>query len=527
MFLGHRLFALLLLASLFAPAGAQPGGLDTTFGNDGLALGETPSLARDLVQDLDARIVFVGARALAGAPDEPMVGRLLPDGTPDPSFDTNGLEAFPLPCRYPSRTTLEAVALAPDRDIVAAGITGCRRGTVVRLTERGSPAGDFASDGVFTFQPDGSRSSALLGLDVAQDGTIVAVGREERRETSGETRTYLLVLRLTPAGQLDAAFGSGGIVRLPVSDDLLPDSQLNDVVIYPDGRVLAAGYVTILGSVSTIVVRLNPDGTPDASFEGGGLVVHDLGDGVADLANSVLYGPDGAIYLGGTRLAGGSFAFFGARLLFDGTRDPSFGSAGVSTVQAIAGASCVARDAALDFTGRLALAGDCAQSATQAWAVARLLPDGSPDGTFGDAGVLLPDAPGTTRTLHGIIRLGDGRLVIAGMAEQAGVPVWAVARILEYPVTAVEVASRGAFPVSVSPNPASGAARVRFDLDADAEVSLTLYDVLGRVATQHAAGRLPAGARVLVLDVSSLARGAYIVRLQTGARVATQALTVR
>jgi len=515
--------------ALLSPASAQPGALDPSFGSDGLALGVTSSLGRDVALDSDERIVFVGAQAPAGVPDGALVGRLLPDGSLDDSFAGDGIQSVSVLCPIAPRTILEAVEVAPDDAVVAAGTTGCRRGVVVRLLENGAPDHAFATVGVFTHNPDAdSRSSAFFGVDVAPDGTVVAVGREDRDEPGGEVRTYLLVVRLTPEGQPDVTFGTGGVVRLLVSDDLLPNSQLSDLVIYPDGRVLATGHVTIGGAVHSVAVRLNADGTPDATFEGGGLVVHDLGDGNSDAAHALVYGPDGAIYLGGSLLADNTFAFFAARLRFDGTRDPSFGANGVAVVQAAAGASCVARDVVLDLQGRLALAGDCAQSSNQLWAIARVLPDGGRDSSFGEAGVARPPAPGTTQTLYGLVRQGDGRLVVGGSVVTSGIPVWAVARVIEEAVSATDAASaNGAPALAVAPNPAASAARIRFALDAATVTTVTLHDALGRMASRLDAGALPAGAHEREIDVSSLAPGVYVLRLQAGARTVSRRLTVR
>ena len=526
---GPATLTAVLLTVLFSPASAQPGALDPTFGSDGIALGETPSLGRDLALDSNGRIVFVGARSTSGPPDDGLLGRLLPDGTLDPSFDGDGTQTVSVVCSIAPRSILEAVDVTAGGDVVAAGTTGCRRGIVARFLENGAPDHAFGTVGVFQYWPDAaSLSSAFFGLDVAPDGTVVAVGREVREEKSGEVRTYLLVVRLTAQGQPDPSFGTDGVVRLRVSDDLLPDSQLNDLVIYPDGRVLSVGYVLIGGAYQSVVTRLNADGTPDATFEGGGLVVHDFGDGGPDVSNALLYGPDGAIYIGGSLLADNTFAFFAARLRFDGTRDPTFGTAGVAVIESPAGASCVARDVVLDLQVRLALAGDCTQSSNQTWAIARVLPDGGTDSTFGDEGVARPTAPGTSQSLYGLVRQGDGRLLVAGSVVTSGIPVWAVARVLEGAVTATDPApASGALALAVAPNPATDAARVRFTLDTVEETSVTLYDALGRVAVRIDAGTLPAGAQERVLDVSGLAPGAYVLRLQAGARTATRTLTVR
>jgi uncharacterized delta-60 repeat protein len=522
------LAAILLSASL-PIASAQPGALDPSFGTGGISLGGAPSFARDVALDHNGRVVFVGARSDSNDdPDEPLVGRLLPDGSIDTSFDSEGVRPIPNACRFPARTVLEAVDVTDHLDIIAAGTNGCRRGVVVRLLERGSPDHGFGDAGVFIYNPDSdSRSSIFHGIDVAANGSVVAVGREVRQTPGGGVRTFLLVLRLTAEGDPDPSFGTNGVVRLPVSDDLLPDSQLNDLVIYPDGRVLATGYALLGGSYQSVVARLNADGTPDATFEGGGLVVHDFGDGVADVANALTYGPDGAIYIAGTVFSGNTFTFFGARLRFDGTRDPMYGVNGVAVIQATPGSSCVARDLILDLSERLVLVGDCTEGPSETWALARLIPGGGVDSSFGDDGIARPPGPGTSRNLFGIARQGDGRLVVAGSAVIDGMIVWAVARILDDAVMEADPRSSDPLVVTVSPNPVQALAYLRFSLDDLGGATVTLYDALGRVALRVDMGQLPAGTHVQPLDVTSLAPGVYLLQWQSGARVTTQAVSVR
>jgi aminopeptidase N len=67
---------------------------------------------------------------------------------------------------------------------------------------------------------------------------------------------------------------------------------------------------------------------------------------------------------------------------------------------------------------------------------------------------------------------------------------------------------------SVSPNPTSGAAQVRFTLDTASTVELNLFDVGGRrVLTQTVAGEIGPG--VADIDTSRLASGVYFLRLST------------
>ena len=75
------------------------------------------------------------------------------------------------------------------------------------------------------------------------------------------------------------------------------------------------------------------------------------------------------------------------------------------------------------------------------------------------------------------------------------------------------------------PNPARTRATVRYAAPEGAEVTMRLYDVLGRVV-QAVARRAEAGRVEKQLDVSRLPSGVYFLRLRAGAEVKTQQLTV-
>ena len=70
--------------------------------------------------------------------------------------------------------------------------------------------------------------------------------------------------------------------------------------------------------------------------------------------------------------------------------------------------------------------------------------------------------------------------------------------------------------LTVGPNPTGGAATVRLDLPAPADVRVAVYDVLGRRVATLASGALGAGAHALPFDAAPLAPGVYVVRAEVG-----------
>jgi minor extracellular serine protease Vpr len=72
------------------------------------------------------------------------------------------------------------------------------------------------------------------------------------------------------------------------------------------------------------------------------------------------------------------------------------------------------------------------------------------------------------------------------------------------------------------PNPFNPETRIRFTLPAAGDVSLAVYDLLGRRVSELANGRMEAGNHTFSFNGSGLSSGIYFYRLQTGGTVLTR-----
>ncbi len=78
--------------------------------------------------------------------------------------------------------------------------------------------------------------------------------------------------------------------------------------------------------------------------------------------------------------------------------------------------------------------------------------------------------------------------------------------------------------LSVAPNPSRGDVRIRVELPAASDVSVEVYDLLGRRVATLAQGARSAGVHMLDLP-ASVAAGTYLVRLQAGRELRVQRIT--
>lgn len=77
-----------------------------------------------------------------------------------------------------------------------------------------------------------------------------------------------------------------------------------------------------------------------------------------------------------------------------------------------------------------------------------------------------------------------------------------------------------------APNPVTSTAQITYDLPERTDVTLTLYDLMGRQVKQLATGVQVPRAHRVALSGSILSSGVYVVRLKAGRKTTTQRITV-
>ncbi len=181
---------------------------------------------------------------------------------------------------------------------------------------------------------------------------------------------------------------------------------INDLVVQPDGKILVGGLFSAFNGASgqavNYLIRLNADGTQDASFTppvftSGGGIIHDI-----------VLQPDGKIIIGGgfTVQVNGHSQYHACRLNPDGSIDDAFdfgiegGPRDVANIKTIA----------LQPDGKVLLGGSFTSFNNQSQQnLIRVNSDGSKDTSF-DIGT----GADTGYTLSNVIVQPDGKIVING-----------------------------------------------------------------------------------------------------------------
>ncbi|MCA9028644.1 MAG: hypothetical protein KDA86_25785 [Planctomycetaceae bacterium] len=275
----------------------------------------------------------------------------------------------------------------------------------------------FGTEGVVvTNLPDAEEAN---GNDVAiqADGKIVAVGQRQRNQNDRFTED-IVVTRYNQDGSLDTSFGNGGIVIL----DFGTKENGQAVAIDDQDRIIVAGNWS---DTHGVIVRLQTDGSLDTSFSDDGR------DVVAIDFHDIEIQDDGKIVAVGAHRNSNSdnqnfdnFRDFGiVRYNVDGSPDTTFGTSGIGVVhtdfatpQEVADASGRNESAfgvTIDPLGRIIAVGQREAAPVVDFAVARYLPDGTLDGSFGSGGTLRIDT-GSSDSANEVVVDGNGKIVFVG-----------------------------------------------------------------------------------------------------------------
>lgn len=308
-----------------------------------------------------------------------------------------------------------ASVLQNDGKIVSAGISAYGQTTVfsaVRHNPDGSLDTSFGSGGKSLISYGGNAyggpgiaGSNARAAAVQADGKIVLAGEVNYRvERFGQVFSDIAVVRLNADGSPDTGFDGDGKVRTFISWGI---NSANSLAIGSDGKIVAAGRGPGNGLV---VVRYNPDGSPDTAFDGDGKLTT-TAFGIADAA---LVQPDGKILVAGVRSAGEFLTdYYTVRLNIDGTLDTTFNGTGAAPTPAVSGWH-IAHSLALQPDGKIIVAGEWDRGMI---ALMRYNPDGTYDNSFGNAGFMYFTYPTISYSTNKVLLQPDGKIIVAASAS--------------------------------------------------------------------------------------------------------------
>lgn len=316
----HSFVSAILVLCPFIHALAQPGSNDPSFNPSDIGHGNGDGIIGDVrasVLQPDGRIIVGGAFYAVNGVHCGQIARLDPDGSVDPSFNTGtGFDEY-----------ITSMALQPDGKILVLGYFSTFDGQAVPDLVRLN--GDGTLDPTFDA---GSGPSDLAEVVLVQpDGKVLVGGQFHTFNGSASP----FIVRLNADGSLDDSFDA--------APGFPSFSSVHDIALQPDGRIIAVGSFETFGGLSRKdIVRLNSDGSLDASFDPGTSTDGDLGTGYSARVHACRVQPDGRVVIGGNFTSINGAARSGiARLNPDGSVDGTFapGTGTESPVRSLALAS--------------------------------------------------------------------------------------------------------------------------------------------------------------------------------------------
>lgn len=285
---------------------------------------------------------------------------------------------------------VKCILVQPDNKILITGhftnYNGIPVGRMARLHPNGELDTTFNIGSGFTSLPlwpgiDGNMQS-VNSIALQADGKILVGGSFDTINGQFAGR----IVRLHPDGAIDTSFHTGrGIGTI-----------VNDIVVQPDQKIVIGGIFSTYDSIPyNYIVRINPDGSIDTTWN--------AGSGTNGAVDDLALQPDGKILIGGDfTMYGGNgvnyLQFRLARANTNGSSDATFSQAGASrSVRSIV----VQPDSMILIAGRFTYYESVAMNH-----IARLLPGGTLDAFH--------IGTGANEDIEKTCLLNDGKMIIAG-----------------------------------------------------------------------------------------------------------------
>jgi uncharacterized delta-60 repeat protein len=416
--------SLALLAGAVPAASAAPGTLDASFGPGGALrsnFGGTYDWAYATAIQPDGRILAAGVSDARGTYDFALA-RYTSAHDLDPTFGQGGVVLTDFGHSY---DWAYAVALQPDGKIVVAGVSdasGSKDFALARFGPNGALDRSFGHDGLVTEQLRFLTTDIIHGLVIQPDGRIVVAGVTFEDVLTLRPHGDFMVARYNSDGTDDLSFGIGGVTTTDFSDGSYDEPHA--VVLQPDGRIVLAGYTNsgggpgvLFGADQLALARYMPNGLLDSSFGQDGKVVFD-GGSLDERILALALAPDGSLLAGGYVNGEKRGDLLLARLRPDGSLDGGFGNSGLGfSVDDLGTYSERISSLVLQPDGRIVAGGQTAVANNSDFAVFRYDSNGVFDPTFGRGGVASFDFGGREDRVHAVALQSDGKIVAVGQSE--------------------------------------------------------------------------------------------------------------
>ncbi len=424
----HLLSLLIFLCAGSIAVYSQPGTLDKTFGEGGIAIGKTYSgECSDLIIQNDGKIISIGTGGYGKVTNGFLLVRYNQDGTPDLSFGDSGRVATQLSTLG---TSGAYGALQADGKIVVAGIIGAEgygnNLTVVRYNANGAIDSSFGNGGIVEESLGGYENPS--GILVQPDGKIVVAGSTADNFKGVFT---LYVVRYNEDGSHDLSFSNKGILQ-EFTDPIQPGG----IALQPDGKIIVGGDYEFSNANAFFIKRYMKDGSGDKEFGNQGEALYKFPDPInSSYMYSLALQADGKIVSAGSTYTS---YFTGnatiVRFNADGSIDNQFGKGG-STITSLGDNTGIEiKDIAIQTSGKIiagALTYDGYPFTYSNFASIQYTKDGAIDSSFATNGVQITSIDEQI-DMNALALQKDGKYILGGYFYDPSAPPYFKVALLRY-----------------------------------------------------------------------------------------------
>jgi len=279
----------------------------------------------------------------------------------------------------------------------------------------------FSKDGKLTTSfPEPVALAEDLALQ--DDGKIIVAGSAGDSVGTPYLRpSSFAMVRYRKNGRIDRSFGERGRMLASFGGG----AYGNAVATQPDGKLIVTGWVlngspasSDTNQINFALARFDREGRLDTTFGDNGLVSYDIAQQVGlapdlDQGRDVAVQADGKIVVAADAADRGGFAL---RFQPDGSPDPTFSNDGI-----VEGPASSYRSIAVQADGALLLAGRYSNLPNADLALARLDSNGELDSSFAGNGLVTTDVAGAVQEVAEQVAIAsDGRILLLGTSCQFG-----------------------------------------------------------------------------------------------------------
>ncbi len=286
------------------------------------------------------------------------------------------------------------------------------------FTQPGTLDESFGENGKVICEGFGYCNTSALQAD----GKIITAGN-----SGGLVGNGFLLVRYNNDGSVDKSFGDNGKVITTGSIETGGIETIFSIAIQPDNKIVATGVgykgylfdgeYHYVNNLNFILARYLPDGKLDSSFGRNGISMIDFG--IFERLYAVVLQPDDRIVVGGSSSpnATGIEDFLVARYMPDGLLDESFGDGGKVITDLNSANRDIIKSLVLQPDGKIVAGGistNVGSSESSKFALARYNSDGNLDAEFGNRGTVVTDFAPNDDELTEIALQSDGKIVAVG-----------------------------------------------------------------------------------------------------------------